>query len=127
MTNAEYLKVLRKEARERGDCYMCRARPAAPGRSNCATCLDAIRAKAADNVRAGRCACGKKRRRGKASCETCARINERANKMRKQRRDALGLCQQCKQPALPNRKTCETHRLANNARQRARDRRLKKR
>jgi len=104
--NAAYLRRLRQEAVARGDCYVCRCRPAKPGRRSCTECVDRVIAVKVTWI--GRkcedCGNGVRRRRRCRLCTT--KQTTRANK-RRAAAAAAGLCPRCKKhPPQPGRKQC---------------------
>lgn len=111
MTNAEKLRALRAEAIARGDCYVCRCRPAKLGRRNCQHCIDRAREsrlKAAEAWRrAGLCPhCGKKPSPGRVHCDV-HRLKANERNARKYH-DAIerGLCTRCKRRLAVDRIHC---------------------
>lgn len=96
MTNAAYLKSLREAAAERGDCYVCRARPAKLGRRSCQDCLDRVHdAKVrlhAERRAAGLCHCGAPAERGILSCRKHRDVVNARSRTQRARKIARGLC-----------------------------------
>jgi hypothetical protein len=118
--NAAYLRQLRAEAKARGDCSTCRARPARIGKLTCQECVDRTRATEQRRHDAGLCEkCGKPAKGWK--CLPCGRaIRERYEARKK----ADGKCVRsgCHWPAAPGHVHChvclERQRLAALARKR---------
>lgn len=105
--NADAIRRLRAEAALRGDCYVCRCRPAKPGRRSCQTCIDRATATSAASQamwrKAGKCVrCGDKRLRGYLRCAACiAKYNARFRA-----KVENGACARCGKPQAPGHKTC---------------------
>ncbi len=109
--NAEYLKKLRAEAAARGDCYICRCRPATEGRRNCQHCIDLARIKAremyATNPKKGLCTlCNRPRVRGIRTCEMHREAARARNSSRYYEAVASGRCGSCKKPDASSNALC---------------------
>lgn len=112
MTNAEYIRHLRKQARAEGKCGECRARPAKYGKATCQVCLDRRYAAVAVKLAKARqgttlcTTCGDRRRRkGKRTCWSCADRSKRNDASCK----ARGTCTKCRWPAVPGTTMCQSH------------------
>ena len=93
--NAAYLRKLRAEARERGDCTECRWRPAQPGRRMCTTCVARHKSMERTNVADGLCACGRTPKPGRKHCDQCLAAAGRRTKQKMAQRRADGVCALC--------------------------------
>ena len=107
-TNAETIRRLRAEAALRGDCYVCRCRPAKPGRRNCQVCIDRSNAASAAAEatwrKTGKCVrCGDRRLRGYLHCAACnaKRIARARAKVER------GTCARCGKAQAPGHTLCE--------------------
>ena len=109
MTNADYLRHLRAEAKANGKCATCRARPAKPGRSTCQVCVDKTESYKRKHVVKGLCGCGRSRYRGLAVCKRCRERSQAQANARRDRHILAGLCYRCDQPAAPDRSECVMH------------------
>jgi hypothetical protein len=102
--NAEILRELREKAKAKGYCWVCRARPDKPGRSNCQHCLDLQKAKKARWRSEGRCvSCCKPHDRGTHHCVECTRA--RAARFG-EKKAASGTCWRCRYPAAEGYSMC---------------------
>jgi len=101
--NAENLRKLRAEAVLRGDCYVCRARPAKPGRRCCQDCIDrsvaARKQQYANNPKRGLCTlCSRPAVDGIKTCQVHREDGSKRNVERYHSKVATGRCATCGKP-----------------------------
>lgn len=109
LPRGEYLRKLRTEAKLRGDCYVCRCRPAKSGCSCCVKCIERSHARKRGNRKGGRCECGRKRAPGLRACRRCLDSTSARVIIQRAVRTSQGLCGQCGDPAVDGKAACAKH------------------
>lgn len=111
MTNAELLRRLRAEAKAKGMCGTCRARPAEAGHLTCGECLRRPRACEQKNRAAGKCLCGGELVGGFRRCKRCRDRAAKQQRRLAEARRAAGVCVHalCAEPPVLGRVRCAEH------------------
>lgn len=108
VTNAETIKRLRQLAKARGDCSVCRARPAREGKMTCQECVNrAIETKRRIyRVKCGRCFGELGERSGMVYCGPCADRIYVVESSRRRDRKQSGMCAVCGKEKLSTTAAC---------------------
>jgi hypothetical protein len=109
VNNAQYLKALREQAKENGQCSICRARRADIPLLTCSHCRDVRKQTRAGHLARGKCQCGRARKSGCVSCHKCLMKASMLARRQYVASAAKGECTQCRRTAARNRTMCELH------------------
>lgn len=115
LSNADYLRQLRLEAKAKGLCVQCRCREQIPGRTCCQHCSDRGKQCKVRLAKEGRCCCGRERKRGCMRCVVCLGTQSVRGARRWDQRIDSGLCGRCGRQPRRTGRTCCTPCLADMA------------